>query len=76
MEHNIENGTTMHEVQFWQQMEQRLTNIREIQGSEEYLISCSILNQAKKFAIVVRLSADTDVLPKIRMAKDCTQFFK
>lgn len=76
LDHAIESGNALQEINFWQQMEQRLTTIKEKQGSEEVLMTLNILSQAKRYMTVMTFQHDTDIDPKLKTAKDYNKLLK
>lgn len=76
LDHAIESGNALQEINFWQQMEQRLTTIKEKQVSEEVLMTLNILSQAKRYMTVMTFQHDTDIDPKLKTAKDYNKLLK
>jgi len=76
LDHPIENGNTLQEINFWSQMEQRLNYVKERQISEEVQMTLNILQQAKKYMTVMTFQHDTDIDPKIKTARDYNKLLR
>jgi len=70
LEHLTQTGTTIQELNFWAQMEESLSLLKEQLASEEVQMVFAILKQSNKFRIVMQFNADTDIDPKLRVAKE------
>lgn len=53
LDHPIESGNALQEINFWNQMEQRLNYVKEKQLSEEVQMTLNILSQAKRYMTVM-----------------------
>jgi dynein heavy chain 1 len=76
LDHPIENGISLQEINFWSQMESRLNYVKENLASEEVLMTLNILSQAKRFATVMTFKHDTDIEPKLKTAREYNKFLR
>lgn len=57
-------------------MEESLSLLKDQLASEEVQMVFAILKQSNKFRIVMQFNADTDIDPKLRVARENNKFLK
>lgn len=76
LDHPIATGNALQEINFWSQMEQRLNYVKEKQISEEVQMTLNILSQAKRYMTVMTFQHDTDIDPKLKVAKEYNKLLR
>jgi dynein heavy chain 1 len=76
MEHNIQTGTAMQEINFWMQMERSLSFINRQYAIEEVEMTFQILRQSGMMRLIVQFTSDTEINPKLKTAREFTKMLE
>jgi len=76
LEHPIENGTALAEINFWAQMERSLNSVKEQLMTRAVQETLNVLSQAKMYRVVMSFQHDTDIHDKLKMAKEYNKLLK
>ena len=76
LNHEVEQGSTLQEINFWTGIERSLSNIETQINHNLTDVTKQLLRQAQKIQLVYRFEFDTELEQKLKTAKDYNKLLK